>query len=133
MEKTENVLNHAHILAEKIYQLTVDLNYTGGDENDDDEIDAYVTMVNAREPLIKELLDLKERIDTITRTTAEYAEFLKCIEDIREAEKDHTAYFTQLHEEVRGSIKEIKKGRQINSAYNMDVMYDDAVSVDKKN
>ncbi|MCL2203449.1 MAG: flagellar protein FliT [Defluviitaleaceae bacterium] len=127
-----NVLEQAQDIVDKLYQLTAGLSFIGDDENEDSDIEAYIAMVDAREPLIKELAALRGEMDTATQATPEFAEIVRCIDDIAELDREHLSFFEKLREEVQSSIKEIKKGRQINNAYSSDAMYDDAVRVDTK-
>ncbi|MCL2189720.1 MAG: hypothetical protein FWC16_12280 [Defluviitaleaceae bacterium] len=125
-------LEQAQALVDRLYEMTSALDYTGEEENEEAEIAAYIALVDAREPLVKELTALHSTLDTGILSSTEFAEIKKCIADIADMDRSHTMYFTQLQDELRGSIREIKKGRQINSAYNVDVNYDDAAYVDTK-
>ena len=137
MHELSPALTRAQEIVDQLYQLTADLNYNGeineNDETDDAEVTAYAAMTEAREPLIKELETLRETLTPTDRATPEMGEIIKCITEIIEMDKDHAAYFKQLQDEVRDSIKEIKKGRQISNAYNMDAQYQGASYIDRKN
>jgi hypothetical protein len=132
MTAHESVLASAQDIVDTLYNLTAAVNFTGEDEKEEDEVNDYTALMDAREPLLKQLEALRGKLTAADRATPEFAEIVKCINDIADMDNSLNAYFKQVQDELRGSIKEIKKGRQINSAYHADAMYDDAVHVDTK-
>jgi hypothetical protein len=126
-------LARAVAITDELYALTAGLGYAGGDEKEDDEIAAYSEMVNARIPLVEELAQLRETITRTDRNTPEFAEIIRTIADIADLDNAHRSFFEQLRNEVRGHLKEIKQGQRINSAYALDITYDDYSRFNKKN
>jgi len=127
------MLERAQDLVDKLYTMTAALSFTGEDEKEDDEIAAYVAMVDARAPLVEALVALRESITEEERATDQFAEIVRTIADIADLDNTHRTFFEALREEVRGSIKEVNQGRQINSAYAVNIMYDDYSRINKKN
>ena len=134
MTETLSPLEQAQDIIDKIYEITSALNYTGGGDEDSEEaeMNAYMQMVEAREPLVQALVALQEQLDATMRATPEFVEITRCIADITDMNASHASYFNEMQDELRKSIKEIKKGRRVHSAYNVDVNYDDASYVDTK-
>jgi len=135
MTEAQTPLEQAHLIVDKLYQLTAELTFDGGSDDDDgDEKDvaAYAALVDAREPLVKALTALQPGLDAKARSSPEFAEIMQCIRDIADIDRTHLDYYEKLRDEMRGSIKEIKSGRKLNNAYNNDMMDDNVSRIDMK-
>jgi hypothetical protein len=97
----------------------------------ENDVAAYVAMVNNRQPLIEVLLKIGKNIKPTDRTTVEYNEIMSCINDIADMEREHAQYFEKLRDEIRGAIKEIKSGRKLINAYNPETV-ESAIYFDTK-
>ena len=126
MPVVNNWFEQAQEVVDQIYQITADLNYADNNEDNDEamenDITAYVEMVNKREQLVEKLLSIGKNITPADRETTEYNEIMSCIKDIADMEHEHTQYYEKLRDELRGAIKEVKSGRKLINAYNPDTI-----------
>jgi len=126
MPVVNNWFEQAQEVVDQIYQITADLNYADNNEDNDEamenDITAYVEMVNKREQLVEKLLSIGKNITPTDRETTEYNEIMSCIKDIADMEHEHTQYYEKLRDELRGAIKEVKSGRKLINAYNPDTI-----------
>jgi len=128
-----SLLLQAQSIVDQLYRLTVDLSFTGEDEQEDNEIAAYAEMVEARAPLVEQMAVLQTQLTPADRTTPEYAEIMRTIADIADLDSTHRNFFEQLRDEVKDSLKGIKQGQKIHSAYSMEGSFDDHARINKKN
>lgn len=133
MKDKVTALERAVAIVDELFQLTANLSFTGADETEDDDIAAYVAMVDARAPLVEELTALREHLTPTDRATEDYADILRTITEITEMDAAHREFFEKLREEVRGAIKEIKQGRAVSSAYNAGLSYEEYSRFNKTN
>jgi hypothetical protein len=133
MDGENTALERAQAIVDEIYSITANLSFTGADETEDDDIAAYVAMVDARAPLIEELAVVRELITPADRATDEHAEILRTIADIAEMDTQHRTFFENLRDEVRSALKEAKQGRTISSAYNTGLSYEEYSRFNKRN
>ena len=127
------ILAQAQGIVDEVYRLTAEMNFTGEDEQEDNEIASYAEMVEKREPLVAQLATLREQLTPADRIAAEYTEILRIIADIADMDRTHRSFFEQLRDEVKTSIKGVKQGQQINAAYSMEGSFDDHSRINKKN
>jgi hypothetical protein len=107
----------ARELANKILKLTESLTLTGESEKEEAEIAAYAQMVDEREPLITQLLALKQNIDEEMANTDEFAAVKSTIDYIAELDEGHTEYMENVREAVQGAIKKVKQGQRVHQGY----------------
>lgn len=91
---------------------------TGDKEKEEAEAEAYSVLMDEREPLVDELSDLNEQIDSEERKTAEFAEFAEIISKITALDKRNMAIMEKMCAAVQSSYKEVKQGQRINAGYN---------------
>jgi hypothetical protein len=111
-------LRQAKELSEKILSLTQALILTGEKENADAETDAYVALLDEREPLINELTDLRLQLDETEITSDEFAAIKSVITQITDLDKMHLAVMERLRESAQKSYRGVKRGQRIHAGYN---------------
>ena len=102
-------------LASKILEITKGLVLTGEPARVEDEVAAYVELIEKREPLVQELLNLE--IDEKTRNSKEFQSVKQAIADISELDKKHMEFVQEMHETIKDTIKLAKQGQRINKGY----------------
>ena len=112
-----DTLRRAQELANKILKITQSLVLTGKEEQEEAEIAAYAQMVDEREPMIAELLKLKQNIDAELAETDEFAIVKQTIETIAQLDEEHQNYMENVREVVQGAIKKVKQGQKIHKGY----------------
>jgi uncharacterized protein YfbU (UPF0304 family) len=111
-----NALQAAQETLNEILQLTLNLHFTGQKEQEEAEVDAYVAHIEAREPLVKKLTELKPQIDT---QSPEFPLLQQMITDIASLDKKHSESMAHLRDAVSSSLKEVKSGQKLNTAYHI--------------
>ncbi|MCL1863212.1 MAG: hypothetical protein FWF78_06580 [Defluviitaleaceae bacterium] len=112
-----DTLAHAKELADEIFEMTNSLGLTGEKQNEEAELEAYFNLLDEREPLIDELLELKLQIDDTEAATPEFEAIKNVIAQITEADKKHLEFVQKIHSTVQASYKEVKLGQRINKGY----------------
>ena len=102
-------------LTEKILEMTKGLSLTGEAEKVEEEVTAYVALIEKREPLVQELLKLD--FDEKTRSSKEFQSVKQAITDISELDKNHMEFVQEMHETIKDTIKLVKQGQRINKGY----------------
>ncbi len=108
-------LGQAKTLAEEILRDASALKLTGQPDLNEQEIDAYVNLVNKREPMVAKLVQLikqdtsadedgKRAVDTI-------------IAGILSIDKEHRRIMEHINKTVLTSLKETRSGKKLNQAY----------------
>lgn len=111
-------LIRAKEIADNILQMTKVIALTGDKDFEADEIEAYITLLEEREPLIDELSDLRQQIDEAEASSPQFKAATKTIAEIVNLDKKHMAIMEQKHKEAKGAYKEIKQGQRIHAGYN---------------
>ena len=97
MDESLSVLEQAQQLVDTIYQMTSDINFNMDEVKEGEELDvelnAYIAMVDAREPLVNQLAALSTQLEAADRERAEYDDIKQCIADIADMDKDYVAFF----------------------------------------
>ena len=110
----ENVAR-ARELTSSILELTRGFSVTGEADKVETEVAAYVELIEAREPLVQELMKLE--IDEKSRNTKEFQVVKQNITSISELDKMHMEFAQEMHETIRDTIKLTKQGQRINKGY----------------
>jgi len=111
-------IQQAKEIAEQILEMTKALVLTGEKEQEEAEAEAYSVLMDEREPLVYELTDLREKIDSEEAASQEFAEIVKIISEITNLDKKNAALAEHMLESVQLSYKEVKQGQRINAVYN---------------
>lgn len=112
-----NAMRQARETVDKILQMTSNLRLTGVRELEEQEIEAYVNLIEEREPLVAKLAQLKKEIDASLMETSEFQEIKRVLSDISTLDKEHIAFMEILHTDVKGAIKDVKNAQKVNAAY----------------
>jgi len=112
-----DALQQAQSLADKILALTKALVLTGEEEQEEADIEAYAKMVEAREPLIKEMMALRPQIDDAAQETEEFAVIVKTIDDIAALDDEHHEFMENVREAVQGALRKVKHGQKVHAGY----------------
>ena len=102
-------------LTDKILEMTKGLTLTGEAEKVEEEVAAYVALIEKREPLVQALLKLD--FDDKTRNSKEFQGIKQTIADISKLDKSHMEFVHEIHETVKDTIKLTKQGQRINKGY----------------
>jgi len=117
MSHKSDVLDKAKSLIEKIFDLTNELSFTGLAEDDEKEVNAYAALMEERQPLVDELMKLKESIDSEMAASEEFAGIKKTLLELDELDKAHMAYIQTMRETVKDAYKVVKQGQRIHDGY----------------
>lgn len=112
---SHEALTLAHETLSQILQMTLALQLTGQKDKEEEEAESYAALMETRAPLINKLTELKPMIDT---TTPGFAELTRIIRDIMQLDKKQLDFMEHLRKNVQDSLKEVKSGQKINTAYN---------------
>ena len=112
-----DILKEADDLVNAILKMTKDLKFTGQKEQEEADVEAYAELMEARDPLISKLLELKKGVDAAMTATPEFEAIKKTITDITDLDKTHLAYIKDMYDMVQASHKEVKSGQRIHNAY----------------
>jgi Asp-tRNA(Asn)/Glu-tRNA(Gln) amidotransferase C subunit len=112
-----DVLNQAKELADKILELTRALVLTRDKDSRDAEVEAYVALMDEREPLVEELSDLRLQLDETETASPEFSEITKVIAQITDLDKKHLTVMEDYHKTVQNSYKGVKQGQRIHAGY----------------
>jgi len=112
-----DVLQQAQGLADKILALTKALVLTGAEEQEESDIEAYAKMVEEREPLIKELMELRPKIDDAAKETVEFAAIVDTIDAITALDDEHHEFMENVREAVQGALRKVKHGQKVHEGY----------------
>jgi len=120
-----SALTEAQRLVEEIYALTAALQFSESavddDEDEDDtqeqDIAAYAKMVEDRDPLVAQLTALSSEVGATVRGTREFTALRKRIDEIASLDKQHLSHVEKVRDDMRGTIKGMKHGRQMREAY----------------
>ena len=108
-------LAKAKELIDKIHAMTKVLSFTMESSKVEQEVAAYATLIENREPLVQEFIKLD--IDQKTRDSKEFQIIKQTINDISELDKMHLEYVQEMHDTVKDAIKLVKQGQKINKSY----------------
>jgi len=108
-------IKQAQELADKILIITQSLILAG--EDDESDVNAYVRMVEEREPLITKLIELKQSINEEAAASEEFAAVVSTIDSISKLDEEHHDFIENVREAVQGAIKKVKQGRKIHEGY----------------
>lgn len=125
-----DTIAHARELADEILAITKGAGISGDKQNEQAELEAYYALLEDREPLVDELLELKLQIDEEEAATPEFGEVKKVIEQITEMDKKHLAFIKKIHKTVQASYKEVKLGQRLTAGYNAISSYETASQFD---
>jgi hypothetical protein len=98
-------------------ELTKALVLTGAEEAEEQEIAAYATLMEEREPLVAKLTELKQEIDSEMLSSPEFAAIRQAIQAIADLDSRHLAIISRMREHVQKSHKEVKIGQRIHAGY----------------
>jgi len=112
-----DIIQKAQKLADEILKLTLALELSGADAQEEADIDAYIKMVEAREPLVAELVELKQNIDEVLALTEEYDTVLQTIKMISDKDEEHHDFMENVREAVQGALRKVKHGQKIHQGY----------------
>ena len=112
-----DILKEATELTSSILKMTQALVITGQKAQEEAEVEAYATLMEAREPLINKLVELKKGIDTVMMSSPEFVAIKQTIEKISELDKVHLSSIKSMIEVVQASHKDVKTGQRIHNAY----------------
>jgi len=110
-------INEVKELATKIYNITNSLNLSGIPEKQEEDITAYINMIEARQPLIEKLQEYKESFDAETISSPEFYIVSDIIGDIAKLDEKHNDSMEDLREVVLVAIRKIKAGQKIHKGY----------------
>jgi len=113
-----DTIKQAQEIAEKILEMTKELQLTGEKENEEVEVLAYTFLMDERELLVDELTDLRQQIDETETASPEFAKVNEIISEIMALDKKNTEIIGKMREAVQMSYKEIKQGQRIQAGYN---------------
>ncbi len=108
-------LTQAQALAEEILLLTSRLKLTGQPAQAEQEVDAYVKLIETREPMVAKLTQLLKQ-DT-SGDKARKAGIDKITLKISMLDKEHKRVMEHLRKSVMGSLKESRSGQRLSQAY----------------
>ena len=108
----------AQTLATRIFEVTAALQLTGLEENEEQEVEAYATLMETRAPWVAELTALKPQITPAQRGTPAFERIIQIIADITALDKAQLATIEQMQANMRDDIKEMKSGQKMTNAYN---------------
>jgi len=111
-------LQQARELSGQILEMTASLVLTGAKEFEEAEVEAYLLLLDEREPLVDELTDLKNQLGSSELSSAEFEEIKKIISEITEIDKKHIKIMEHMRNGVQESYKEVKQGQRIHAGYN---------------
>ena len=102
-------------ITEKILEMTKQLSFTGETDEAEKELAAYIELIEAREPLVKELLELN--IDDKVRNSKEYQVVKQTLAEIAKLDKGQMDFVQEMHETIKDAIKLAKQGQRVNKGY----------------
>ena len=105
----------AEELAGKILQMTKQVSLTGEPSKVEDEVTAYVELIEKRSPLVTELLELG--LSEAARSSSEYAPVKEAIAEIAMLDRANMEIVQEMHETVRDAIKLTKQGQRLSKGY----------------
>ena len=112
-----DILTEASKITDEILKLAEAIVLTGSKEQEEAEVEAYATMIEAREPLIAKLLELKKGIDSDMESSPDFVAIQQTIGKISEIDKLHQAVLDNMYEGMQTTHKDIKVGQRVQSAY----------------
>ena len=110
-------LKKAKEVVDEIYKMTQALVLTGSRDSEEAETEAYANLMELREPMVHELVQLKSKIDLEMKATAEFAEIRRTLEDIRTLDTDHLRHIEEIQTNVQDSYKDVKHGQRVHAGY----------------
>jgi hypothetical protein len=113
-----DALTQAKQLVDEIYKLTKELVLTGDERLEEQEVEAYVALMEAREPLVGQLTELRQKVDATTVSSVEFSAIKQTIADIANLEKEHLATIGYMRDGAQESFKGLKHGQKIRAGYN---------------
>ena len=111
-------LQKAKELTAQLLKITRNFSFTSETDMKEDDMEAYIIMLDEREVLIDEIADLRLQMDDYVISSPEFAEISKIISEISEINKKHVAIMNHLRKNAQDSYKEIKQGQRIHAGYN---------------
>ena len=96
----------------EIYRLTKALQLTG--QVEDTEAEAYAVLMEKREPLVEKFLQLKSKAGHDIKDAQTVKEI---IDSIAVLDKEHQKIILQFKESLQASLKGLRSGIKLNTAY----------------
>jgi hypothetical protein len=116
-----DVTAQARRIVDEIYAMTRELVLSGEPELEEQEMDAYVKLVETREPLVAKLTELKNALDAeavaALDDSEEFAAINQTIQDIGALDERHTRFMEHLSKDARKAYKQVKHGQRIHAGY----------------
>lgn len=112
-----DILKEAQSLTESILKMTKDLVLTGQKENEEVETDAYVKLMEDRQPLVDKLTELKKGIDSVIESSPEFDDIRQTIKTITDLDEEHIILMNRMNESAHTAHKDIKVRRKLHNAY----------------
>jgi hypothetical protein len=108
--------NPIYALADEIQRMTGALTLTGQPDNAEQEIEAFVSLMEKREPMIQHLTGMiSEARRNATKKISNDTK--QKINDIITMDRENIRIMEHIKKSVQSSIKEIKSGRRLSNAY----------------
>jgi len=114
---TASSLDLAHQLIQDMVQLTAALHITGQKDLEEQEVEAYATLMEQREPLVAQLVGLSGQLTPADKATVRFADMQQMAQDMATMDAAFTSHMQHLQPTMRSTIKDIKQGRQLSAAY----------------
>jgi anion-transporting ArsA/GET3 family ATPase len=111
-------LTQAKEVVDAILEMMENFTLTGDKENEEAESEAYIALIDEREPLVEELTDLRQQITDEEVATPEFEEIKRVIEKITTLDKRYADGIKHHHKNAQTSYREIRQGRRIFAGYN---------------
>ena len=105
----------ARKLTDEILALTEGLRLTGEAAKAEDEVAAYVALIDGREPLVQELMKLD--IDDAARRSRDFARARNNIARITELDKANLEVAHDMYDTLKDAIRLVKQGQRLNKGY----------------
>jgi len=110
-------LNEARQITDKILILTQNFLFTAAEDREEEEMDGYVALMAAREPLVNRLTELKKEIDSTMESSLEFEEIQQTIAKIAEIDNTNLTYVERMREAMQEALRKIKGGQKIHKGY----------------
>lgn len=110
-----SALPEAEKLTAEILAKTKALHFSHDSDKDEEDVAAYVKLIEEREPLVERLKNLV--IDDETRASPEYQKIRQTIHEITEIDRRHLAFIEEMHDTIKAAYKLVKQGQRIHKGY----------------
>ena len=109
------IVAKAKQLTDRILEMTKQVSLTGEPQKVEEEVAAYVELIERRGPLVKELAAFD--FDEKTRSSNEFLPVKETIAAISELDKEHMEIVQDMHESIKDAIRLAKQGQRLNKGY----------------